>query len=110
MSIWAGTTGELDVVPVSDVRRFERELLDYVGREHKGIYDAILQTGKLEEDTVDALKKALAAFKQEFQTAGGGTLVGHEAEAEAMEADEVGRETVKRYRPPQVTAAGERRS
>jgi F-type H+-transporting ATPase subunit alpha len=100
VSIWAGTTGELDVVPVSDVRRFERELLDYIGREHKGIYDAILQTGKLEQDTVDALKKAVAAFKQEFQTSDGGTLVGHEAEAEAMEAGEVGQEKVTRYKQP----------
>ena len=100
VSIWAGTTGELDVVPVSDIRRFERELLDHVGREHKGIYAAILQTGKLEQDTVDALKKAVAAFKQEFQTAEGGTLVGHEAEAEAMEAGEVGQEKVTRYKQP----------
>ena len=53
VSIWAGTTGELDIVPVADIRRFEREFLDYVGREHKGIYDAILQTGKLEQDTVE---------------------------------------------------------
>ena len=59
VSIWAGTTGELDVVPVGDVRRFEREFLDYVGREHKGIYDAILQTGRLEDDTVEALKQAI---------------------------------------------------
>ena len=56
MSIWAGTTGELDVVPVADIRRFESEFLDYVGREHQGIYDAILQTGKLEDDTIEALE------------------------------------------------------
>ena len=106
VSIWAGTTGELDVVPVSDIRRFEREFLDYVGREHKGIYDAILQTGKLEQDTVDALKAAVAAFKQEFQTTDGGTLVGHEAEPEAMEAGEVGQEKVKRYKQPRPAERG----
>ncbi len=106
VSIWAGTTGELDVVPVADIRRFEREFLDYVGREHKGIYDAILQTGKLEQDTVDALKKAIAAFKQEFQTTDGGTLVGHEAEPEAMEAGEVGQEKVKRYKQPRPVERG----
>ena len=100
VSIWAGTSGELDIVPVQDIRRFETEFLDYVGREHSGIYAAILQTGKLEQDTVDALKKAVAAFKQEFQTAEGGTLVGHEAEAEAMEAGEVGQEKVTRYKQP----------
>src|SRR4051794_2874192 len=49
VSIWAGTSGELDVVPVSEIRKFEREFLDYVGHNHAGIYDAILQTGKLED-------------------------------------------------------------
>jgi F-type H+/Na+-transporting ATPase subunit alpha len=100
VSIWAGTTGELDEVPVADVRKFEREFLDYVGREHRGIYDAILQTGRLEDDTVEALKKASAAFKREFQTSKGEPLVVNEAPAEAMEAEEVGQETVKRYRQP----------
>src|SRR6266542_5375956 len=41
VSLWAGITGELDIVPVPDIRRFEAEFLDYVGREHRGIYDAI---------------------------------------------------------------------
>ncbi|MEY3686108.1 MAG: hypothetical protein RJB00_1058, partial [Actinomycetota bacterium] len=33
VSIWAGTTGQLDSIPVADIRRFESEFLDYVGRE-----------------------------------------------------------------------------
>jgi F-type H+-transporting ATPase subunit alpha len=103
VSIWAGTTGELDVVPVADIRKFEREFLDYVGREHRGIYDAILQTGKLEDDTVEALKNAIAAFKKEFQTSEGEPLVINEPEVEAMDADEVGQEKVTRYRQPLPT-------
>jgi F-type H+-transporting ATPase subunit alpha len=110
VSIWAGTTGELDIVPIGDVRRFEREFLDYVGRERKGIYDAILQTGRLEDDTVEALKNAIGAFKQEFQTSEGKQLVVNEPDAEAMDSDEVGQEKVTRYKQPQVTAAGERRT
>ena len=42
VSIWAGTTGQLDVVPVPDIRRFESEFLDYVGRDHKQIFDTIV--------------------------------------------------------------------
>ena len=42
VSIWAGTTGQLDVVPVADIRRFESEFLDYVGRDHKQIFDTIV--------------------------------------------------------------------
>ncbi len=97
VSLWAGTTGELDVVPVSDIRRFESEFLDYVGREHKAIYDAIIDTGKLEEDTVELLKKAIASFKKQFETGSGDALNLNEPDAEAMDADEVGQETVKKY-------------
>jgi F-type H+-transporting ATPase subunit alpha len=106
VSIWAGTTGELDDVPVADIRKFEREFLDYVGREHRGIYDAILQTRKLEDDTVDALKKAIAAFKREFQTSEGKSLVVNEAEAEAMQAGDVGQEKVTRYKQPRPANQG----
>jgi len=110
VSIWAGTSGELDVVPVSEIRKFEREFLDYVGHNHAGIYDAILQTGKLEDDTVEALKRAMDQFKHQYQTSEGKQLIVNEPEVEAMEADEVGQEKVTRYRQPQVSAAGERRS
>src|SRR6201988_4013308 len=34
VSIWAGTRGKLDIVPVADVRKFEREFLDYLRHEH----------------------------------------------------------------------------
>jgi F-type H+/Na+-transporting ATPase subunit alpha len=101
VSIWAGTTGELDIVPIGDVRRFEREFLDYVGREHKGVYDAILQTGRLNDDTVEALKRAIGSFKQEFQTSEGKQLIVNEPDAEAMDADQVGQEKVTRYKQPQ---------
>ncbi|HST64638.1 MAG TPA: F0F1 ATP synthase subunit alpha, partial [Mycobacteriales bacterium] len=106
VSIWAGTTGELDVVPVADIRKFEAEFLDYLGREHQGIYDAILQTGKLEDDTVESLKRAISSFKNEFQTSEGKQLIVNEPEAEAMDADEVGQEKVTRYRQPQPRNQG----
>ena len=104
VSIWAGTTGELDEVPVRDIRKFEREFLDYVGREHTGIYDSILQTGKLDEDTVGSLKRAIGSFKQEFQTGEGKPLVVNEADAESMDAGEVGQEKVTRYKQPRPAA------
>ena len=51
VSIWAGTNGYLDDVPLEDVGRFEREFLDYVQRERSGIYDAIRETKDLSDDT-----------------------------------------------------------
>jgi F-type H+-transporting ATPase subunit alpha len=41
VSLWLGTTGKLDVVPVGDVRRFEAEFLDFVARGDNGIFDEI---------------------------------------------------------------------
>jgi F-type H+-transporting ATPase subunit alpha len=101
VSLWAGTTGELDDVPVNDIRRFEAEFLDFVDSEHRAVLDVIRETGKLEDDTAEQLKKAIAAFKRQFQTAEGKSLA-KEAEPDAMDAEDVGQEKVTRYqqRPP----------
>ncbi|MER5625519.1 F0F1 ATP synthase subunit alpha [Streptosporangium sp. NPDC002544] len=98
VSIWAGTTGELDEVPVEDIRRFEAEFLDYIGREKKGIFDSIRETKALSEDTVTALKDAVTAFKKTFETSAGELLVNEEP-VEALGAEEVGQEKItKRVR------------
>jgi F-type H+-transporting ATPase subunit alpha len=110
IAVWSGTTGELDEVPVPDVARFETEFLDFIGREHKGIYDSILETGLLDDDTAAELKKAVEEFKDQFETSEGKPLRVNEPPAEAMGADEVGQEKVTRYAQPARTAAGEKRS
>jgi F-type H+-transporting ATPase subunit alpha len=74
VSIWAGTTGQLDDVPVSDIRKFEREFLDYLRREHKNVLTTIVETQKLEDGTIDSLKEAIGAFKSEFTTSEGKLL------------------------------------
>ena len=103
VSIWAGTNGHLDDVAVSDVRRFEAELLDFVGRSHPEVYAAILQTGKLGDDVVSQLGTAIAEFKQQFTTGEGKSLVGNEAPAEAMDAEDRGQEKITRYAKPSST-------
>ena len=67
VSIWAGTTGKLDSVPVADIRRFEAELLDFIGREHKDVFNVISETRELSDDTVSALEKIVASFKAQFK-------------------------------------------
>ncbi|WP_444962646.1 F0F1 ATP synthase subunit alpha [Nocardiopsis sp. M1B1] len=94
VSIWAGTTGRVDDVPVEDVRRFEEDFLDHLSREHSGILDTIRESGKFEEETEKSLDSALEKFKQGFQTSAG-TLLGTEAEAEALDEEKVGQETIK---------------
>lgn len=93
VSIWAGTTGELDDVPVEDIRRFETEFLDYIGRDHKGILDGIRETKDLSGDTVTALKDAITEFKKSFETSAGELLVRDEPVA-ALGAESVGQEKI----------------
>jgi F-type H+-transporting ATPase subunit alpha len=95
VSIWLGTTGKLDKVPVPEVRRFEREFLDYVARNHGGVFDGIRQSRALGDDAVSGLERAVEDFYGQFQTAEGGTLRVNEDEAEAMDASERGQERVQ---------------
>ncbi len=95
VSIWLGTTGKLDKVPVPEVRRFEREFLDFVARSHGGVYDGIRQSRALGDDAVSGLERAVEEFYGQFQTAEGETLRVHEDEAEAMDASERGQERVQ---------------
>jgi F-type H+-transporting ATPase subunit alpha len=96
-SIWAGTNGHLDEVPVSDIRRFESEFLDFIGRSHSNVFDAITQTGKLGDDVVSELETAIKEFKEQFTTGEGKSLV-NEAPAEAMDEEDHGQETIKKYK------------
>ncbi|MEU8378178.1 F0F1 ATP synthase subunit alpha [Streptosporangium sp. NPDC048865] len=98
VSVWAGTTGQLDDVPVDDIRRFESEFLDYLGRNHKGIFDGIRETKQLPDDAVVALKDAITEFKKSFETSSGEYLVNDEPVA-ALGEGEVGQEKItKRVR------------
>jgi F-type H+/Na+-transporting ATPase subunit alpha len=100
-SIWAGSEGYLDDVPVEDVSRFEREFLDDLQRSRPGVLDAIRETGQLSDDTKASLKDAIEDFKRGFETSSGELLVRDEP-AEAMDPSDVGQETIKQYqRPPE---------
>jgi F-type H+-transporting ATPase subunit alpha len=66
VSIWAGTNGKLDDVPVGEIRRFESEFLQHLRTSHKEILDKIAETGLLDEDTEKALGDAIDRFKQGF--------------------------------------------
>jgi F-type H+-transporting ATPase subunit alpha len=95
VSIWLGTTGRLDQVPVPEVRRFEREFLDFVGRNYNGVYDEIRTSKQLGDDAVSSLEKAVEDFYGQFTTSDGESLRVNEPEAEAMDASERGQETVQ---------------
>jgi F-type H+-transporting ATPase subunit alpha len=98
VSIWAGTNGKLDEVPVQDVLRFERELLDHLGR-HTDILTTLRDTNVLSDETVAALDKAVDEFKVGFQTGEGKPLasVGHE-EFQAAAVEDVNQERIVKSR------------
>jgi F-type H+-transporting ATPase subunit alpha len=100
VSVWAGTEGYLDDVPVEDVRRFETEFLDEIQRSHAGIYDAIRETRELSDDTVVALRDAIEEFRRGFEKSGGDLLVSTEPEepVEPMSSSEVEPEAIRRKR------------
>jgi F-type H+/Na+-transporting ATPase subunit alpha len=81
-SIWAGTTGNMDSIPVADIRRFESEFLDFIGRERPKIFEVIATTKELTDDTVASLQEAIDTFKKQFSSSV--TAAVNEAEAEAL--------------------------
>jgi len=101
VSIFLGTKGYLDSVPVGDIRRFEAEYLEYVRRNNADLLAGIRETKKLPEDAKQAIVDSVNAFKQQF-TATDGSSVVPESHTKAMDADKVGHESVKVNRPAPV--------
>jgi F-type H+-transporting ATPase subunit alpha len=87
VSIFAGTKGFLDNLPVGDVRRFENELLEYVKSRHGAMIAGIRQDPK--SDVPKDLGDIVTAFKAQFKTsvataaAKASTNVGEVGEAES---------------------------
>ena len=75
VSVWSGTSGQLDDVPVEDIRRFDAEFLDYIQREQPGILETIRQTSDLSDDTITTLTTSINAFKRQFTTHTGEMLI-----------------------------------
>ncbi|MFM1909910.1 MAG: hypothetical protein RLZZ545_608 [Actinomycetota bacterium] len=98
VSIWAGTSGRLDDVAVADIRRFESELLDFIGRERKEIFTVISETKQLEDDTIAKLDVAVADFKKQFKPSVAAAV--NEAPAEALDSE--GAEAITKFVPPAV--------
>ncbi|WP_017791779.1 F0F1 ATP synthase subunit alpha [Leucobacter salsicius] len=70
VSIWAGTKGYMDEVPVEDILRFEREFLDYLGRNSQAL-NTLRETNVLDDATVAELTTQIEKFKSEFRTRAG---------------------------------------
>ena len=84
VSIFAGTNGYLDDLPIEDVRRFESELHDFFRTRHADLLATIRDSGQLPEEA--ELKQAVDDFKSMFQPSGddGDTTI------EALEGEALG--------------------
>ena len=92
VSVWAGLQGLMDEVPVIDVLRFEREMLDYL-RHHGSALANIRETKVFDDDTATELRRQIGEFKQGFQTSEGKLLPGLE-KYEPLDAEDVSQEKI----------------
>ncbi|WP_134322507.1 F0F1 ATP synthase subunit alpha [Cumulibacter soli] len=97
VSIYLGTKGHLDIVPIEDVRRFEGEFLEFARHQHPSIMNSIAESKKLSDEATAELEAAVVEFQKRFTTSSGEQLL-NEAPAQAMDAGSVGQEKVTVYK------------
>lgn len=95
VSIWAGTTGRLDEVPVEDVRRFESEFLHYLESNHSDVMADVRETRDLSDANIEKLVAGIGAFKKSFIKSDGTPLIVDE-QFDALAESEIKRATVTR--------------
>ena len=94
VSIFLGTGGHLDSVPVEDVKRFEAELLDHMRASEEGFLEGIRTSQKLSEEEEGKLTEIINHFKRGFAASGGGSVVPDE-HVEAMDEEDLAKESVQ---------------
>ncbi|RPI64044.1 MAG: F0F1 ATP synthase subunit alpha, partial [Ignavibacteriales bacterium] len=67
VSIYYGTKGFMDEIPVKDVKRFEKEVLEFIEVKYKKIFDSIKKDKDVSKETEELLKKAGQEFLSTFK-------------------------------------------
>jgi len=67
VSIFAGTNGFLDEIPLEEVQRYEHELLEMMQLRQAGILQEIVQMKQLSDDLTKRLLTVLKEFTQSFK-------------------------------------------
>lgn len=94
VSIFLGTGGHLDSVPVEDVKRFEAELLDHMRASEGSFLEGIRSSQKLGEEEEQKLTDIINHFKKGFAASDGQSVVPDE-HVEAMDEGDLAKESVK---------------
>ena len=66
LAIYVATSGALDTIPVSEVRRFEKEFLQFAEASHASLLKEIATKKALDDGIKANIKTALDAFKDRF--------------------------------------------
>jgi len=66
LSIYAGTRGHLDKIPINQVHAWEQAFLKFIREEKQSIWQKITDSRQLDEPTAAALEKAIAEFQQRY--------------------------------------------
>jgi F-type H+-transporting ATPase subunit alpha len=98
ISIFLGTGGHLDSVPVEDINRFESEFLDHVRSSEEGILKEIRESREFSDDLADKVTEVVNQFKKGFAATGGGSVVPDE-HVEALDEEQLGKESVQVHKP-----------
>jgi F-type H+/Na+-transporting ATPase subunit alpha len=68
VSLYVATSGFLDAIPVSEIRRFEREFLQFVETNNAKILQDIAEKKALDDGIRSSIKAAFDSFKERFTT------------------------------------------
>ncbi len=66
-SIFAGTRGFLDKVPIPEVAQWEKDFLSFIHREKQDLWDRIEETGDMTDETSDAITAAIEQFTSTYR-------------------------------------------
>ena len=64
VSVYSGVKGYLDTIENSQIRSFEKGLLDLIKNDKPEILESIQKNGKIEEDTEKLLIEVISNYKK----------------------------------------------
>jgi F-type H+-transporting ATPase subunit alpha len=67
VSVFAGIEGFMDDIPVGDVQRFERELIEHIGARSPDILEELLRTGEISDELREKMRNVIGDFKAGFR-------------------------------------------
>ena len=97
VSIWAGTNGKLDTVPVNQVLQFESELLEHM-RHNGTVLSTLRETNVLDDATLAMLESEVDAFVKNWQSKPESSITDPGTESDTPMVEDVNQEQIVKGR------------